>query len=155
MTARGAWLVLGLAAAACGGDRRAWHAELAAARAERLTGAWELRLETTDSRSLVGNLAFTLNQERLHGDGPGGPPMLFGTWSLDFASFGLAVGTGADVPEAIATVRSDTVSLILSPQSQLPMELRGLMRADSVVGTWQVTSRARPTVEGTFVMTRP
>jgi hypothetical protein len=153
MTTRGAWLVLGMAAA-CGGDHRAWEAELAASEAERLTGAWELRLETADSRSLVGFLAFTLNEERLHGNGPSGPPMLFGTWSMDFAALGLAVGIGADVPEVAATVRSDTVSLILSPESRLPMELRGLLQGDSVAGTWLMTSRARPTVEGTFVMKR-
>jgi hypothetical protein len=73
---------------------------------------------------------------------------------MDFVALGLAVGTGENVPEAAAFVRADSVTLILAPGSLLPMELSGVIRADSVVGSWRVTSRSRPTSEGVFTMTR-
>jgi hypothetical protein len=152
--------VLAVIAAGCGRDRRAWEAELGAVGAGRLAGVWAMRMEINQPRGsaarppLVGTIAFTLNTERLHGSGTGGPPMLFGTYSMDFVALGLAVGTGENVPEAAAFVRADSVTLTLAPGSLLPMELSGMIRGDSVVGSWRVTSRSRPTSEGVFTMTR-
>ena len=152
--------LVAVGAAGCGRDRRGWEAELATAGASRLAGVWAMRMEidqppgSAAKPPLVGTIAFTLNSERLHGSGPGGPPMLFGTYNMDFVALGLAVGTGENVPEAAALVRADSVTLTLAPGSLLPMELSGVIRGDSVAGTWRVTSRSRPTSEGGFTMTR-
>lgn len=161
MVRAAAWALLAIGLAGCGEDRRAWREELTTSGAERLAGAWSIHfaIDSIPGKPAVppvpGTMAFTLNAERLPGAGSGGPPMLFGTYAVDFAAAGLAAGSGAEVPEVVARVRSDSVILVLGPGSLLPMELRGVIRADTVLGRWRVSSRSRPTSEGSFAMTRP
>ncbi|HEU5217760.1 MAG TPA: hypothetical protein VFU23_03830 [Gemmatimonadales bacterium] len=144
----------------CARDRRAWATELAAAGADRLVGAWSIRLSNSHplrplaTASVTGSVAFTLNSERIGGPGSTDPPMLLGTYSVNLESLGLVVGSGSGFPEASAVVRGDSVAITLAPGSPIPMELQGVLRGDSLVGHWRVASRSAAGGEGLVEMLR-
>jgi len=150
-----------LHAQACRRDGRVWDAELAAAQASRLVGLWTIRLRTDRSPGVeegarsAGEIAFTLNAERLSGKSVDRAPMLFGTFTMDFAPLGLGAGPGVEVPEAEARLTGDSVSVILAPGSALPIALRGVISGDSVSGRWQTTRRSGVAAMGEFMLRRP
>lgn len=150
-----------LLAPACRRDGKVWEAELTAAGAIRLVGLWTIRLRTDRSPGVeegaqsTGEVAFTLNHERLRGKGFDRLPMLFGTYAIDFTSLGLGAGSGADAPEAEGNLRGDSVSIILAPGSAVPIALRGAVSGDSVSGRWQTTRRSGVAATGEFVLRRP
>ena len=150
-----------LLAQACRRDGRIWEAELAAAEASRLVGLWTIHLRTDrgpgveEGARSAGEIAFTLNAERLPGKGVDQPPMLFGTYTMDFTPLGLGAGSGADVPEAEASLTGDSVSVMLAPGSAVPITLRGTLSGDSVTGRWQTTRRSGLSATGEFVLRRP
>ena len=150
-----------LIASACRHDGKVWEAELAAAKASRLVGLWAIHLRTDRGPGVVegarsaGEIAFTLNAERLPGKGVDQPPMLFGTYAMDFTPLGLGAGSGAAVPEVEASLTGDSVSVLLAPGSAVPIALRGTLSGDSVSGRWQTTRRSGVAATGEFVLRRP
>ena len=150
-----------LFAQACSRDDKAWEAELAGAQASRLVGLWTMHLRTDQSPGVeegsrsAGEIAFTLNAERLPGKGADHPPMLFGTYTIDFTPLGLGAGSGADVPEVEASLKGDSVSIMLAPGSAVPIALRGALSGDSISGRWQTTRRSGVAATGEFVLKRP
>jgi hypothetical protein len=157
----GFFVVTLLLALACSRDGKAWEAELAGAQASRLIGLWTMHLRTDRSPGVeegarsAGEIAFTLNAERLSGKGADHPPMLFGTYTIDFTPLGFGAGSGADVPEAEATLTGNSVSIMLAPGSAVPIALRGAVSGDSISGRWQTTRRSGVAAMGEFVLRRP
>jgi hypothetical protein len=149
-----------LLAQACSRNDKAWEADLAGEQASRLVGLWTIRLRTVRSPGVEegarseGEIAFTLNHERLPGKGFDRLPMLFGTFTIDFSLLGLG-GSGADVPEAEAILTGDSVSIMLAPGSAVPIVLRGVVQGDSISGRWQTTGRSAAAAMGGFLLTRP
>src|SRR5260221_8054935 len=156
------WVAVVIASAAilgCRSDMAVWRTKLAASNAPRLVGVWEawLHLDGRGADSLrpsqaAGQIALTLNEERLASSGFGEPPMLFGTYDLDFARVGLAAATYVGFPGVVGRTRGDSVDLRLAAESKLPIELWGVVVGDSVVGRWDAHSRAGPNGAGNFVL---
>lgn len=143
----------------CRSDIETWQAKLAASNAPRLIGLWEVRLYDRGGDSLrpspaVGQIALTLNGERVASPGFGRPPMVFGTYDIDFVPVGLTPATYIGFPGVVGATRGDTVQLKLASESTSPIELEGVMSGDSIVGRWSVRSRAGPAGAGDFVLRR-
>jgi hypothetical protein len=143
----------------CRTDMGSWRRTLAAEKAERLVGLWEVRLQREgDDRSQPsesrGSIGLTLNEEHLPAPGFDAPPMVFGSYDIDFARVGLHAGTSGGVPGVVGMIRGDSVDLQLAPDAELPIELRGVLTGDTVVGRWAAHRRAGIDAIGEFVLRR-
>lgn len=150
-----------LLALGCRTDMAAWRSTLAAANANRLSGLWLIRLRIDGGADKAppaqanGQIALTLNEERMGASTFGQPPMLFGTYDLDFRPLGLSTEAYVGMPEVECRLRGDTVDLKLAPESRLPVELTGVIRDDSITGRWSAHQRAGPDGLGEFTLRRP
>ncbi len=88
-------------------------------------------------------------------------PTLYGAYDVDFTPFGFDPRDADRVPDVVGTASSvappgrDSVLLVLGPASERGrVVLAGTLRADSIVGTWQLQSagRAGTTAQGHFVL---
>jgi hypothetical protein len=100
-----------------------------------------------------GEIALTLNEERQASPLLGESPMVVGTYNIDLAPLGLS-GLYAGFPGVVGRIVGDSVDLRLAAESKLPIELRGVIQADSVVGRWDAHSRAGRGGLGDFVLHR-
>ena len=91
-------------------------------------------------------------------------PTLYGTYDLDFTPFGFDPRDAHRVPGVVATATpsgptgADSVTLVLDPSADREqVTLAGVLRADSVVGTWRVQGPGRSgmTGGGHFVLVAP
>ncbi len=151
---------------ACQEDMQAWRARLAAPNVQRLLGLWEVRMrldrrETSPDTSRVapelirvGEIAITLNENRLNAPGSDGPPMLFGTFDIDFRRLDLRVANYTGVPELVGRVSGDSILFKLAPEADLPVALRGAWSGDSVAGRWTAHQRAGIDASGDFTIRR-
>jgi hypothetical protein len=103
-----------------------------------------------------GEVALTLNGQRVQASGFDGPPMLVGTYDIDLAPLGLGAGADADAggPGVGVRLRGDSAYLQLALDSKRPIELRGVLRGDSIVGRWTAYMRAGAGGAGNFVLRR-
>ena len=145
---------------ACRPGDAAWRAELAASKAPRLVGLWDIRMvpdrqagDPVPPPSASGEIALTLNEERQASPVLGASPMVVGTYNIDLAPLGLS-GTYAGFPGVVGRTSGDSVDLRLAAESKLPIELRGRFDADSIVGRWDAHSRAGRGGMGDFVLRR-
>jgi hypothetical protein len=151
---------MGLAAlGACQRDLRDWHVRLASPAVRRLAGTWQLDLSAVamkpDSEPhALGQIALTLNDQRLSAPGFGSAPVYFGTYDIDFRPLGFVVGAFSGVPSVVATLTSDSIMLILAPTSQAAATLRGVVRGDSIIGRWTMHRRAGIDAAGNFALRR-
>lgn len=154
-----------IAAPACRDSASALNARQAAQSAD-LEGAWEVDLQlerpvalVTEKpgppRGLRGHFAFVRNDSRRDRYPAIGIPDYHGTYEIDFASFGFSLGNRRDLPSAVAKLyQRDSVLIALDPtEAELTVILRGSLRADSLIGTWTVSSR-RAGGGGSYVMRR-
>jgi hypothetical protein len=158
------WVVVVVVSAAmlgCQSDLATWQAKLAASNAPHLVGLWKVQLyldghsaDSLGQPKAVGQIALTLNNERVGSPGFGDPPMVVGTYDVDFGPVGLATVRYAGFPGVVGRCRGDSVDLKLASESKLPIELSGVMIGDSVVGRWDAHSRAGPGGTGDFVLRR-
>ena len=156
---RGAVALAVLSSLGCQRDLGAWHARLAAPEVRRLAGSWQLDLSATvmppDSRPhAIGQIALTLNDERLSAPGLGSPPVYFGTYDIDFAPIGFSVGALSGIPSVVGTLSSDSLTLILAPTSQTAATLHGVVHGDSITGRWSMHHRAGVDAVGDFTLRR-
>ena len=146
----------------CRADRAEWRATLAASRAERLVGLWlvELRLDrptgdTLPPRVAQGQVALTLNEERLGGPGFNGPPTYFGSFDITFEPLGPRAVMQSGPPTVVGLLRGgDSLDLKLAPEFSQRIDLRGMVRGDSVVGRWRATQPRGIDATGDFVLRR-
>lgn len=157
---RAATVLLVLSALACRPGMQEWRAKLLASNARQLAGVWEVQLrldaqggEPLPPREAAGQIALTLNEERQASPLLGEPPMVVGTYNVDLGPLGLS-GSYAGFPGVIGRTLGDSVDLRLAADSKLPIELRGIFVADSVVGRWDAHSRAGRGGLGDFVLRR-
>ena len=111
--------------------------------------------DAAPSPQVNGQIALTLNEARMPASGFGEPPMLFGTYDLDFRPLRLSAGAYGGVPDVVCRLRGDSVDLKLAPDSRLPVELTGILRGDSITGRWAAHQRAGPDGLGEFTLSRP
>jgi hypothetical protein len=161
------WLIaLAMIAALACRDRGSARSARQAAESADLEGAWEVELQlerpvalVTEKpgppRDLRGHFAFVRNDSRRDRYPTIGIPDYFGTYQIDFVSFGFSPSTRRDLPSAVAKVYGrDSVLIALDPtEAEVTVILRGAMRADSLIGTWTVSSR-RVGGGGSYVMRR-
>ena len=146
-----------LASLGCQRDLTAWRARLATPEVRRLAGSWHLDLSAIamppgPRPHTVGQVALTLNDERLSAPGFGSPPVYFGTYDIDFSPLGFSVGVVSGIPSVVATFIGDSVVLILAPTSQAAATLRGVVLDDSIVGRWSMHHRAGVDAVGDFAL---
>lgn len=159
MTRGGALLAI-VVLVGCRPDTAAWRAGLAAPAVQHLAGSWELRVRRTGStdslawRHTSGIIALTLNGLGLDVAGAYERPLVVGTFDVDFDSVGFQPGITAGIPAVAGGRRGDSLWLDLGPGSDFPVEFRGIVRGDSVVGTWSVLMRAGVGPAGDFVLRR-
>jgi len=157
---KGALPGLLIAAAACRSDMAEWQQRLENPEVQRMAGVWSVGLLEDPSRlargggSTTGEIALTLNRERRSAPGVSAPPLLFGTYDVSFDSLGIAAGDFRGVPTVVASVRGDSVILEFAADSRLPVDLRGILTGDSVVGRWSTHRRAGVAAAGAFVLKR-
>lgn len=160
----GGAVLLGLSAfgLGCRTDRTEWRTSLAGMRAERLVGLWamELRLDratgdTLPQRVARGQIALTLNEERLDGPGFDGPPMYFGTFDIGFEPLGSRAVLQPGVPTLMGMLRAgDTLELKLAPKLPQRVTLIGVLDGDSVRGRWRATQPRGIDAVGAFLLRR-
>lgn len=145
----------------CRRDDRAWRASLESAGAVELVGLWSARVtldrergDTLPARRIDGELAFTLNERGSSPKGLGERPMLFGTYDIVFETLGFREGSLAELPAVIGVVKGDSVILVLAADSDGPVELRGALQGDSIVGRWRASRLRAFDYSGDFVLRR-
>ena len=145
----------------CRRDAREWRASLESAGAVRLVGLWSVRItlgreqrDTLPARGIDGQLGITLNERGSSATGLGERPMLFGTYDIAFEALGFREGSPAGLPALIGVMHGDSAILVLAAQSDGPVELRGSLRGDSVVGRWRASRLRGIDHSGDFVLRR-
>jgi len=145
---------------ACQPDLDAWRVHLSRFGAARGVGLWTLALEldstagVASGRSVEGQLALTLNEERREVSGLGETPMLFGTYDVALQKLGVFPSTAIAVPAVIGVWRADSLMLRLAPGTEPAIELRGALQGDSILGRWRSAQLRGFDRMGVFVLRR-
>ena len=114
-------------------------------------GAWEAVFGQDDSLPVVGNrevrglIALFPDSRRRRRMGLTGPPTSTeGVFALNFAPFGFEVDSALGSTAALSRREGDSVFVTLNPfVSSGSVEIRAVLRADSLIGRWFLTSSLR------------
>jgi hypothetical protein len=127
---------------------------------DRISGVWEFRLLHTRDGSTVDVVGTVALLPRLNTGSPVlwfnlPDPTHFGVYTADLRPVNVTRELEERIPHAGARVsNTDSVLVVLNPApNHGSVVLRGVVKADSIVGTWLVTSYGAGT-PGTFVMWR-
>lgn len=148
-------------------DRTALEQRATSALAQRLVGTWDVRFQLDRSpvlardtgavaRMVRGQLAFLANRW-LDVSYPGiETPTDYGTYDIDFTSFGFDTrGTGQTPTVVAGWLADDSLVMILDPgESRIGVTMRGRLADDSISGTWEVSASRASGGGGRFVMLR-
>jgi len=135
--------------------------------AQRLAGAWTVRLELTRfrfealgaytrHREVVGEVVLVANHW-LDGGNALAHPTHYGTYDLDFAALGFDPRTRGQLPVATARLSGDdSIEIVFDPENERELvRMHGVMKRDSIVGTWELEpSRAGGDAAGSVIMTK-
>jgi hypothetical protein len=132
---------------------------------ERLDGVWIAQFRETYSprlptepglpKVIQGRVMLVPNAEGRRVTGFAGVPTHFGTYTTDLDSVGLP--EGAFVPTlALRLGEADSVQIAFDPREPRPVVGSGVMRGDSIAGTWHTRGgRNVGDSGGTFTLRRP
>jgi len=150
-------------------------ATLASPAARRLNGSWQVSFtldrnatvtrNVQDTSQVTGSLAFAEDNHGVVSADELASPTHDGVYDIDFSRFGFSTRTSGSFPGVIARVAvvgnrvgrpgSDSVSIILSPGSQLlTVRMTGRIAGDSIVGGWTASGYRSAGGTGRFVMQR-
>jgi hypothetical protein len=149
----------------CGGE----NVQIRAARSKlagELAGDWEARFRldrsprltapvSSSKADIVGRFAFLVNRS-LGASYPGLATLSnYGTYDIDFTSFGFDPRDSGRTPTAVAgPIDTDSLEIMLSPDEEgVVMRMRGRLVGDTIRGTWSVVFPRAGAGGGTFTMT--
>ena len=160
-------VLLAVVALGCSGGSAAVLTDHAAGSNETLTGAWDVTLtlerpyplgfSTPAARQVCGMIGFVddigVNGGHYDRDADGVyriPLSLLGLDWLDDSKFPTAIARRSAVKDSESR-KADSVAIVLNPESQEHIELRGVYRTTGINGKWTAQS-ARGTASGQFTL---
>jgi len=150
--------------ASCANDSRPNRQE--SELAKEITGTWDItfhlnRAPLLDADTLTakhdvnGSIAFLANRS-LANQYPGVTALTnYGTYDIDFSTFGFDPREGRRVPTAVAgSIAKDSIEIVLGPdEGGISVWMRGGLSRDSIVGRWEVSFPRAGAGGGSFLMT--
>ncbi len=100
-----------------------------------------------------GTMALLVNRAGVTVPDFDGVPLNVGVHDLALGALSPGFG-GKELPEVVASVRADSVLLVIGPGASRPIQLRGALAGDSVTGRWTAMQRAAVSFTGAFVLRR-
>jgi hypothetical protein len=151
-------LILSIVLAACGRSGAPGPASDG-----RLNGEWEIALtvqptlgaSASDSMPTRGTVAFVPNQAGVRVASFAGVPQQVGTHNLRLERLVPSLDLRSATPAAAGSSSQDSVHLVLDPDTDEPILLRGVWRGAEVTGDWLIHRRAGIDREGRFSLRRP
>lgn len=134
--------------------------------ANELTGTWDITFHLnrppllvadtlTTKRDVSGSVAFLANRS-LGNQYPGVTALTnYGTYDIDFSTFGFDTREGGRVPTVVAgSIAKDSIEIVLGPDhGGISVWMRGGVSRDSIVGRWEVSFPRAGAGGGSFLMT--
>lgn len=166
MRASGKHLVLAAALITACGTRDSAFSSANSPAAHRLAGSWVIRMRLerlrfeqiaqseAAAREVHGTVALVANHWLESGTRP--YPSNYGSYDIDFRGLGFDPRASGRAPRLEAQVHGrDSVDIILEPDANEHLHLRGSWISDSIVGHWSLEAeRTGGDAAGSFALTR-
>lgn len=132
---------------------------------EAIDGLWTLEVieespfrpeHRSPPRSVSGEVALLRNASLDRVEGLSGAPTHSGTYAAQFRPFGFELPREGETPALVARISAlDSVALVLQPEREDPVRMRGVYAGDSIAGRWTYYRHRGAGGSGRFVMRRP